>query len=96
MSEATIISRKKAGELIKNYQEGKFFTVIFIKRGDGSRRTMNCRKGVTKGVKNVGIQYDLEKKGLVCVYDRHKQQHRMISLENIKDIKMDGKTYKVE
>jgi hypothetical protein len=95
MSDVKTITSTEAGELVKNYKGGQFFTVTFTKRSDGSERVMNCRKGVKKDVNGEGHRYNVESKGLVCVRDVQKQAHRMIPLESIKRIKMAGKTYKV-
>ena len=95
MSEVITINQGEASSLIKNYKGGQFFTVSFVKRSDGTMRTMNCRKGVMKDVKGAGHRYNIEDKNLVCVRDVQKRAHRMISLDNIKAINMRGKKYKV-
>lgn len=51
---------------------GQLFTVDFVKRGDGTIRTMNCRRGVKKGVKGTGQSYDPKTKNLLTVYDMQK------------------------
>jgi len=88
-----VISKQEAGQMVMNYKSGQFFTVKFIKRTDGSLRTMNCRKGVRKNLKGVGHSYDPAKKKLVCVRDVQKRAYRMISLENITELSMRGKKY---
>ena len=50
-TESEIITNKQAKHLIVDYKDGQFFTVTFIKRTNGTKRTMNCRKGVHKGTK---------------------------------------------
>lgn len=70
----------------------KIFTVSFTKK-DGSLRLMNARRGVTKGVKGVGMSYDPSKKGLVVVFDMQKQAFRMINADTIHEIKADKKIY---
>lgn len=99
------ISKAEAAKILFNYSEGTVFTVKFIKRGDGSLRTMNCRKGVKKGVKGVGFSYDPRKKNLVPVYDMQiaailKKQgnteakaFRMISVEGLTEMTMKGTKY---
>ena len=89
------ISIAEAKSMLENYQNGKFFTVVFVKRGDGSTRVMNCRKGVRQDTSGEGHRYDPASKGLICVRDVKKRQHRMIPLENIKEIRMAGKRYQV-
>lgn len=51
---------------------GQLFSVDFVKRTDGQIRTMNCRRGVKKGVKGVGQAYDPKAKNLLTVYDMQK------------------------
>ena len=90
-----IVTPNEAGKLVKDYKGSQFFTVTFTKRGDGSTRVMNCRKGVKKDVKGVGHRYHVEDKGLICVRDVQKEAFRMIALESIQEVKMAGKIYKV-
>jgi hypothetical protein len=90
------ITRAKAAMMVAAYEGGKIFTVTFVKRGDGSTRVMNCRKGVKKHSRGGVLKFDPKKKGLVSVFDMQIEQYRMISLENIKKIAMGGKTYIVK
>lgn len=73
--------------------DGRVFTVDFIKRTNGERRLMNCRRGVTKGVTGKGLAFDPEKKDLLTVYDMQKSAHRMINLEDLVALKANGKNY---
>lgn len=104
-----IISKMEAKQILDNYPaDGTIFTVSFIKRGDGSLRKMNCRKGVQKGVTGVGMAYDPKKKNLVPVYDVQKAKElkadgetdkkafRMISIEGIVSMKIKGVSYVVK
>lgn len=59
-------------QFIENTNGGQLFTVEFVKRGDGSLRTMNCRRGVQKGVKGVGLKYKPEEHNLLNVFDMQK------------------------
>lgn len=59
-------------DFIEKTSDGRLFTVDFVKRGDGSFRTMNCRRGVQKGVKGVGQSYDPKSHNLLTVYDMQK------------------------
>ena len=93
--EATI-SQDDAQRMIKNYKGSQFFTVVFVKRTNGELRTMNCRKGVYKGVKGVGLSFDPVAKRLVGVYDVAKRQHRFISLDSIKSVRIQGNRYLVK
>ena len=88
-------------EFFEATKTGKVFTVEFVKRTDNTLRRMNCRRGVTKGVKGVGLAYDPAEKNLLGVYDMQaiedgkdeKGAFRMINLETLKTLKMNGKAY---
>lgn len=75
---------------------GRIFSIEFIKRTTGEKRLMVCRTGVSKGVKGVGRRFDTVDKGLVPVFDMQKDQHRMIPLEGIRRVKIDGQWHEVE
>lgn len=94
--DATIIDRATARKIVEGYKGNQFFTVTFRKRGDGSLRKMNCRKGVKKDVSGEGRKYDPQNHDLVCVRDVQKKAHRMIPLESITAISITGRTYKVQ
>lgn len=63
-------------QFLENTKGGQLFTVDFVKRtakpGEPSLRTMNCRRGVKKGVKGVGQSYDPAKHNLLTVFDMQK------------------------
>lgn len=59
-------------QFMEKTASGQLFTVDFVKRGDGSIRTMNCRRGVSKGVKGVGQAYKPSDHNLLTVYDMQK------------------------
>lgn len=70
----------------------KIFTVTFIKK-DGTVRVMNARRGVTKGVKGVGMSYNPSEKQLITVYDMQKGAFRMVNANTITEIKAEGVVY---
>jgi hypothetical protein len=72
---------------------GKIFSATFEKK-DGSIRTINCRRDVKKGVKGVGMSFDPMSKGLLVVYDMHRNGFRMINLDKLIEAKVNGKTIK--
>jgi hypothetical protein len=80
---------------IVNLLGNKIFTVTFIKK-DGSTRIMNARRGVKKGVKGVGLNYNPIEKELISVYDMQKQAFRMINTKTITQIKANKKTYIID
>jgi hypothetical protein len=66
----------------------KFFTVSFVKRTDNTLRTMNCRRGVRKGVKGTG--HRSHKKGLYTVYSMGDKAWRNINLSGVRTIVANG------
>jgi len=78
--------QKKVDQIRKFVDNNKVFTAKFIKK-DGSERVMNCRRGVTKGVKGVGMSYDPYLKNLLPVFDMQKQAFRMINISTLKELK---------
>lgn len=78
------ISQTEAQQIVKDYHGRQFFTVVFVKRTNGKTRTMNCRKGVHKGVRGGGLKFDPVSKKLVNVFDIPKGQHHFVSLDEIK------------
>jgi len=92
---AKVITRDEARQLIEQEQSGKIFTVTFVARKGGHRRTMNCRTGVQKKVSGKGLKFDPKAQGLKSVYDVQLKQHRFVSLEEITHIRMRNKEYDV-
>lgn len=80
---------------------GKIFTVQFYKRTNGELRTMNCRRGVSKGVTGKGMAYDPRERDLLTVYDMQKINEgstekgafRMINLSDLVSLKFGGKEF---
>ena len=89
--------RMSLQEFKESVNDGKFFTVEFRKRTDGTVRTMNCRRGVSKGVKGVGMSYDPAKKNLLVVYEivagKEENHFRMVNLEDLIYLKHDGREW---
>lgn len=88
-------------EVFRNYikmvgNNGRFFSVTFIKRTDNTTRHMVCRLGVKKGITGTGMKFDPVEKGLLPVFDVQKRAYRSIPLENILQIEGSGHTYKKE
>jgi len=67
--------------------KGRIFTATIIKRTNGERREMNCRLGVTKYV---------AKKNLVTVFDMQKKAYRMINIDGLEALKIDGEEFTIE
>lgn len=87
------ISKFQAYDLIKG-TKGRFFTVDFVK-SDGTMRKMNCRLGVTKYVNGEGLNFNPSEKSLQIVWDTQIKQYRMINLETVTSLKVNGQTYEV-
>jgi len=72
---------------------GHFMTVTFVKRTDGTVRTMNCRTGVKKNLKGTGPRY--HNSGLYTVYDMVKKEYRKVNISGVHKIVKDGVEYRV-
>ena len=72
---------------------GSFFGVTFVKRGDNTVRTMNCRRKVKKGIKGTGKR--TKKTGLYTVYDMIEEGYRTINMSGIHRIRTNGVEYRV-
>jgi len=79
-----------------NQSKGRFFTVEFKKRTDGTNRLMLCRTGVTKGVTGSGLRFNPVDKGLKTVWDCNKRQFRMINLGSVSRINVNKLQIKFE
>lgn len=73
---------------------GKVFTATFIKK-DGTVRNLNGRIGVKKGVTGKGMRYKPLQKLLLPVYDMQKKAFRMINLDTMEHLKINGQEYMV-
>ena len=89
------ISKKTAIDMIRG-SKGKVFGVTFIKRTTGEERVMNARLGVKKGVTGEGLKFNPKDYALIPVYEMPKQQFRMINLEGLTQLNLEGKKYEVE
>ena len=87
------VTPQEAVELISK-AGSKIFTVTFVKRTDNSIRTINCRRGVSKGVKGTAKK-SAKKPGLITVFDMQLGEYRMINLSGIRTIRMGKTEYKV-
>ena len=92
------ISKAKATDLIKG-SKGKFINVKFVKK-DGSHRTMNGRVGVHNSknapLKGVGLGYDPNDYGLVGIFDAQIKNYRMVNINTLYELTLDGQRYDVE
>jgi hypothetical protein len=89
-----VIDTEQAVKLM-NETNGNIFSVVFTKK-DGSIRHMNCRTGVKKHVKGVGLAFDPSKKGLYGVFDMKNEGYRFITVSQIQGLQIAGKFYTVK
>ena len=91
------ISKTKAKDLIDG-SNGKFYSVKFIKK-NGDDRILNGRNGVHNSkhapLKGVGLAYNPKDYGLVGVFDVQKKAYRMINLNTLQELTIDGVTHEV-
>ena len=83
--------KEQALQAIKK-ANGRIFFAEFVKK-NGDVRRMTARLGVSKGVKGVGRSFDPASKGLLGVYDMDKNQFRMINVNTLRKVSVDGKTF---
>ena len=85
-------------EIIQKIKDtkGAFFTVTFVKRTDGTTRTMNARFGVKKYLKGGELPYDPIAKGLLPVFDMQKNAYRMINTDTLIGAKIGNEQYIVK
>jgi hypothetical protein len=96
IKEAAIsVSRDELIQKIKD-TKGAFFTVTFVKRTDGTTRTMNARFGVKKYLKGGELPYDPIEKGLLPVFDMQKNAYRMINTDTLIGAKIGNEQYIVK
>ena len=88
------ISKNEAAGKIRA-SNGKIFTATIIKRTDGERRELNCRVGVSKYVTGEGLKFDPTKKNLITVFDMQKDAYRMINIDGLESLKIDGEEFTI-
>ena len=88
------VDRKMAKEILTKVTGSEIFTVEFIKK-DGSRRIMNCRKGVKKHLAGGELKYNAIERNLLPVFDMQKKAYRMINIETLQKLKTKGKEYSI-
>jgi hypothetical protein len=88
------ISKLEAAQKIRD-TKGRMFTVTFIKKSNGEKRTMNARLGVKAYLRGGVLPYDPNTKGLIPVYDIQTKDYRMINIQGIVNLKTGGVEYNV-
>jgi plasmid rolling circle replication initiator protein Rep len=79
---------------IRELVKSKIFSAVFIKK-DGTLREIVCRLGVKKHLKGGELKYSPDDYNYLTVFDMQKEQYRMINVNTLKSIKVDGVTYDV-
>lgn len=78
--------------------DGQIFTVVFLRKCDGAKRTMNCRQGVSLGVTGTGRK---PSPSVVTVFDLSalntdgtKGAWRSFSVSRVLEIRADGVSFR--
>ena len=79
-------------EIVELTKNGNIFSAVFIKK-NGERREMVCRLGVKKHLKGGQLAYDAKSRNLLPVFDMQKEGYRMINVNTLVQLKINGKTY---
>ena len=87
------VSKQVATEVLRN-MNGTFFSVSFIKRSDGSQRTMLCRTGVKNYITGEGLKYNPAEQGLLPVWEVN-EGYKMIPLSNVTSFRAHGAKFVV-
>ena len=72
--------------------QGKIFTCKYVKK-DNTERVINCRLQVKKGITGKGLKYNPIERGLIPVYDMHKQGFRMLNLLTLKELTINNQKF---
>ena len=91
------ISKAKATDLIKG-SKGKFINVKFVKK-NGDLRTLTGRTGVYNSphapLTGEGLKYNPDDYGLVGIFDAQKKAYRMVNINTLQELTVEGQTYTV-
>ena len=89
--EVVVVDRTELARIIRSYTGGRIFGVKFVKRTDGSIRTMTCRKSTHVGRSNGQMRYNPTDYNLIAgVYDVRKQGYRSINIDGLISAQIDG------
>jgi hypothetical protein len=76
--------------------KGRLFSVTFIKRSDGTERTVVARVGVTRGQKHKGMPFNPRERKLIVVFDVTERKYKCIPIEGIEAVCCRGRRYRVD
>ena len=88
-----MVETMELADFLKKICNGTMFTVHFVKRTDGTERTMNARTGVKAYLAGGELGYDPVEKNLLPCYDMKVHGYRTIPLDAIVWLKYQGKTW---
>ena len=88
-----LIGKTKAAELI-NDSKGRFFTATFRKK-NGESRVINCRRGVTKGVKGTGKAINTDVLGMITVYAVQEKGYKKLNLQTLTNLRINKCEYRI-
>jgi hypothetical protein len=91
-----IVSRREAVNVIRGLEDGRFFSVTFVKRTTGEVRIMTCRQRVKKYLAGGECAYSFSDKGLVSVFDIQKMAYRSIPIDGIRTIRVNDEDLEVD
>tara|TARA_R110000824_G_scaffold143854_3_gene311623 strand:- start:812 stop:1093 length:282 start_codon:yes stop_codon:yes gene_type:complete len=87
------ISRKDGVALLKN-SNGLMVGTDFIKK-NGDDRKLNGRLGVKKHLKGGELKYNPSDYGLMTIFDVQKKEYRMVNLETLYAMRIQGVEYEI-
>ena len=89
-----VITKKEAFTKITQETKGRVFSAHFIKK-DGSDRIMNCKLNVESLKKGGQMAYSPYERRLIPVVDTNLMEYRMINVETLVSLQMDGEFFSI-
>ena len=88
-------TRRATNEELVNIVENNKGKILNLKtvKDNGEFRSLTGRLGVGKGTNGNGLKFDPAEKGLIVIWDKDKQQHRMVRKDNIYEVTFQKVTY---
>jgi hypothetical protein len=90
-------------ELADKFGKGKFATVVFKKKSDGSTRILNGKTSVKRGLKGGEASYDAKSRGQLRVFDVNLKEngkrvggYRSVTASNVEEVRSGKVIYKVQ
>lgn len=83
--------RMSMEEFLAYARSGRTFVVEFVKRSTGEVRKMQARCGVKAHLAGGSMPYSPLEKKLLPVWDFNKEDYRLVSLDSINWVKLNGR-----